>query len=124
MIDLFYPPVVRPRSATIVHRIEPAAGDEEPYSEIVPRKKRGLSKRAAYHRKYHAKNRAARLKRMRENYEAKTAEYFARAKKWAAENPKKYNEIQKQNQRRRRAKRLAAQMIARAGAWLEKRAAA
>lgn len=104
MIDLFIPPIVRARSATYVHRLEPAAGDER-YCEIVPRKRRGQSKRAAYYRTYHTGKREARLKSMKEYYEANKAEAMARAKKWKAENPIKAAVIQAENQRRRNIKR-------------------
>lgn len=104
MIDLFIPPIVRARSATYVHRLEPSAGDER-YCEIVPRKRRGQSKRAAYYRTYHTGKREARLKSMKEYYEANKAEAMARAKKWKAENPIKAAAIQAENQRRRNLKR-------------------
>lgn len=100
MIDLFVPPVVRPQSASLVHRIEPTI-DEDPYSPIVPRKRRGQSKRAAYYRKYHAEKREQRLKRMKEYYRTHKAEHVARARKWRELNPKQYKAIQKENQRRR-----------------------
>lgn len=107
MIDLFYPPVIRPQSASFVHRLEPAAGDEERFSKIVPRKRRGQSKRAAYYRHYHEQRRAERLVRMKNYYETHKAEHVMRAKKWKALNPERYAEVQRENQRRRMAKRRA-----------------
>lgn len=100
MIELFLPPIVRPPSATFVHRIEPMAGDDE-FKELIPRKRKGQSTRAAYNRKYHTENRAQRLKQMKAYYEDHKKEHSARARKWRLENPEQYALIQKENQRRR-----------------------
>lgn len=94
LLDLFVPPVVRPKSNARVH----LAADER-----TKREKARL--RMA---RWYAENRERRLASMKARYEANKAEYIAKARKWDRENPEKRIEIRRANSRRYRAKQKMA----------------
>lgn len=85
MIDLFIPPVVRPRGAVLVLK----AGV---WKEKLPR--------AEYYRRWYEENREKRLQAMRDRYQNNKEAYKAKAKKWAAENRAKRLAIQQRSNRR------------------------